>query len=269
MPLFPAKRLTKCLAVAALLLPASFTFAQTKLGKVAPYPAGETFNKAGSDARAIAIADTVMQAMGGYENWQKTRFIAWEFFGEQYQVWDKYTNDFRWQKGDLVLTGNLNTRTGKAYKAGQDISTTEEGQKLLSNMYAMWANNSWWLLMPFKLKDSGVTLTYKGASKTMQGTLAQLLQLTFEKVGVTPDNRYELLYNPKTHLIEEWAFFRKASDEAPSFRRQWTGYQRYGNILLAANRTDGKDGRQLSNIAVVNKLPAGFMQNPKPVEKLK
>ncbi|OON66519.1 hypothetical protein B0919_21925 [Hymenobacter sp. CRA2] len=255
-------------AAAALLLP-GVAHAQAKLGKVVAYPAGSGFNTSGSDARAVALADSVMQAMGGYDAWQKARFIGWEFFGEQYQVWDKQTNDFRWQKGDLVLTGNLNTRTGKAYKAGQDISETEDGKKLLTNMYAMWANNSWWLIMPYKLKDSGVTLTYKGEAKTMQGAPARLLQMTFENVGVTPNNRYELLVNPRTYLIEEWAYFKNAADPAPAFRRQWSDYRRYGSILLAANRSDGKDGRQLNSIAVAPKVPAGYMQNPKPAEKLK
>lgn len=243
--------------------------AQAKLGRVKPYPAGKDFNQIGSDARAVALADSVMQAMGGYSAWQQARFIGWEFFGEQYQVWDKQTNDFRWQKGELVLTGNLNSRTGKVYRAGQDISATEEGQKLLNGMYATWANNSWWLLMPFKLKDSGVTLTYKGTATTMQGTPARVLQMTFENVGVTPNNRYEVLVDPRTYLVEEWAFFRHAADATPAFRRRWSGYQPYGRLMLAADRTDGKDGRGLKHLAVTPKVPAGYMQSPKPVEKLK
>jgi hypothetical protein len=267
----PASLLARWLAptaLAALLLAAPAALAQkttTRPKKVTPYPAGEGFDKAGSDARAQALADTVMQAMGGYDNWQKTRYLAWEFFGEQYQVWDKYTGDFHWQKGDLSVNYNLNARSGKAYKAGQDISTTEEGQKLLSNMYAVWANNSWWLVMPFKLKDPGVTLTYKGRATTMSGAPAQTLQLTFRNVGVTPDNRYEVLVNPQTGLIEEWAFFRKATDPTPSFRRQWSDYRRYGSILLAADRTDGKDGRRLQHLAAPQQLPAGLMQSPTPV----
>ncbi|GAB2955323.1 hypothetical protein GCM10027048_21320 [Hymenobacter coalescens] len=258
------------LALLAVGLTAAPAWAQqpARRAAVASYPAGPGFNAAGSDARAIGLADTVMQAMGGYQNWQQTRFLAWEFFGEQYQVWDKHTGDFHWQKGDLSVNYNLNTRTGKAYKAGQDISATEEGQKLLTSMYAVWANNSWWLIMPFKLKDSGVTLTYKGPAQTQIGAPAQVLQLTFEKVGVTPENRYEILVNPKTGLVEEWAFFRKASDPAPSFRRQWTDYRRYGQIVLAADRTDGKDGRRLQHLAARQTVPAGLMQSPTPVAKL-
>lgn len=256
------------LGLACLLNPAGPAAAQARLGKVTPYPAGKDFNHIGSDARAVALADSVMQAMGGYAAWQQVRFIGWEFFGGQYQVWDKQTNDFRWQKGDLVLTGNLNSRTGKVYRAGQDISGTEEGQKLLTGMYATWANNSWWLLMPFKMKDSGVKLLYKGPGRTMQGKPAQVVQMTFENVGVTPDNRYELYISPGTYLVEEWAFYRSATDAVPAFRRRWADYRPYGPILLATDRTDGQDGRRLSNLAVLTKLPAGYLLSPRPQPKL-
>ncbi|RYU78319.1 hypothetical protein [Hymenobacter persicinus] len=259
------------LLAAGLLLSASAGAQQPtafRAAKVKPYPAGTGFDKAGSDAKAQALADRVMAQMGGYEAWQSAHFIGWNFFGDQYQVWDKYTGDFHWQKGDLVANYNLNTKVGHAYKAGQDISTTEEGKKLLDKMYPVWVNNSWWLVMPFKLKDSGVTLTSKGAGKLMDGTAAEVLNMTFKNVGVTPDNKYELLVNPKTNLIEEWAYFPKATDAQPAFRRRWSEYKPYGPILLAADRTDGKDGRRLDHLAVVNSVPAGLMQSPTPVEKL-
>lgn len=46
--------------------------------------------------------------------------------------------------------------------------------------------------MPYKLKDSGVTLKYKGEGQTEEGEPAQVLVLTFKDVGVTPQNKYEV-----------------------------------------------------------------------------
>ncbi|WP_157541146.1 hypothetical protein [Hymenobacter aerophilus] len=232
------------------------------------YPAAEGFDAAGSDARALALADEVMEKMGGYPAWQQTRLLGWDFLDGSYQLWDKQTGDFRWQKDDLVGIYNLGTRQGKVYRAGQDISATPDGQKLLSRMYPIWVNNSWWLLMPFKLKDSGVTLTYKGPGQLMSGQPAEVLNMTFKNVGVTPDNKYEVLINPQTKLVEEWAYFPKATDAQPAFRRHWTGYQQYGPIRLATDRSDGKDGRALGHISASTTVPAGLMQNPQPVEKL-
>ena len=59
-------------------------------------------------------------------------------------------------------------------------------------------NNSCWLLMPFNRKDSGVTLTYQGSGELLDGPPAEVLNMTFRNVGGTPDNRYEVLSNPKT-----------------------------------------------------------------------
>ncbi|MBC6991227.1 hypothetical protein [Hymenobacter sp. BT491] len=233
------------------------------------YPAAEGFNKAGSDAKAIAIADRVMEKMGGYPNWQKAHFLGWSFFGGQYQIWDKYTGDFHWQKDDLVANYNLNKKTGHAYKAGQDISNTEEGKQLLDKMYPTWVNNSWWLVMPFKLKDSGVTLKYKGPAKTRQGADADMLEMTFQNVGVTPDNRYEVLVNKATGLVDEWAYFPKATDAKPAFRRRWSDYSRHDGIMLAADRSDSTKTTRLDDIAAVQTLPAGIMTSPTPVTKIK
>ncbi|OWP65097.1 hypothetical protein CDA63_01710 [Hymenobacter amundsenii] len=232
------------------------------------YPAAAGFDAAGSDARAIALADQVMAQMGGYPAWQQTRLLGWDFLDGSYQLWDKQTGDFRWQKDDLVAVYNLTTKQGHAYRAGQDISATPEGEKLLGKMYPIWVNNSWWLLMPYKLKDSGVTLTYQGPGKLMDGTAAEVLNMTFKNVGVTPDNKYEVLINPQTKLVEEWAYFPKATDAQPAFRRHWTGYQKYNGIMLATDRSDGKDGRGLGHVSAAATVPAGIMQNPQPVTPL-
>ncbi|WP_206986459.1 hypothetical protein [Hymenobacter telluris] len=236
---------------------------------ISSYPPAEGFDKAGSDARAQELADQVMRQMGGYQAWQQARLLGWDFLDNSYQLWDKQTGDFHWQKDSLVANYNLTTKQGHAYRGGKDISETEEGKKLLTRMYPIWVNNSWWLLMPFKLKDSGVTLTYKGAGTLMDGsTPAEVLNMTFKNVGVTPDNKYEVLVNPKTNLVEEWAYFPKATDEKPAFRRRWAEYKQYGPLKLATDRTDGKDGRRLDHVSVSTTVPAGIMDSKVPVQKL-
>jgi len=268
MHLFFSTRIIPLALLSGFLLTAPLAEAQKMKASKASYPAGEGFNKTASDAQAITVADRMMQQMGGYPAWQKAHYLAWDFFGGQYQIWDKYTGDFHWQKGDLVANYNLNTKQGHAYRAGQDISTTEEGKKLLAGMYPTWANNSWWLIMPFKMKDSGVTLKYKGEEKTGQGEAADVVQLTFNDVGVTPDNRYLLYVNRNTGLLDEWAYFPKATDAEPAFRRRWAEYKPHDGLLLAADRSANADGRRLDNIAVTQTVPSGTMQSATPVTKL-
>jgi hypothetical protein len=242
---------------------------KTKGRTMASYPAAEGFDAAGSDAKAVAIADRTMREMGGYDAWQNARYFAWSFFGGQYQIWDKYTGDFHWERDTLVANYNLNTKQGRVYSRGQDISATPAGQKVLDRLPAIWINNSYWLLMPFKLKDSGVTLTYKGEGKTLDGAPAEVLQLTFKNVGVTPQNRYEVLVNRATGLVEEWAYFAKATDPEPGFRRRWNEYQQHGLLRLSAGRSDATKPARLDNIAQLQTLPDGVMTSATPVEKLK
>ncbi|MCC2548838.1 hypothetical protein LJY25_20485 [Hymenobacter sp. BT175] len=233
------------------------------------YPPAAGFDLTGSDPRAVAVADTVMLRMGGYPAWEKARVFAWSFFGGQYQVWDKYTGDFHWEKDTLVANYNLNSREGKVYSRGQDISATPAGKKVLDRMYPIWINNSYWLLMPFKLKDSGVTLGYKGLGQTQAGAPAHVLQLTFKNVGVTPDNRYEVLVGRKSGLVEEWAYFDKATNTEPAFRSKWGDYQPHGTLLLAADRSRASRAARLDDIAVLDAPPAGVMTSTTPVNRLK
>lgn len=94
-------------------------------GAAAPtYPAAPGFDAAGSDAQAVALADRVMQAMGGYDAWKKARYFGWDFFGGQYQIWDKYTGDFHWEKDSLVANYNLASGRGHVYPLDRDISAT-------------------------------------------------------------------------------------------------------------------------------------------------
>ena len=242
---------------------------KAKKGAAVSYPAAEGFDAAGSDARAVAIADRAMREMGGYETWKNARYFAWSFFGNQYQIWDKYTGDFHWEKDTLVANYNLNTKQGQVYSRGKDISATPAGEKVLGRLTPIWINNSYWLLMPFKLKDSGVTLGYKGEGKTLDGAAADVLQLTFKNVGVTPQNRYEVLVNRANGLVEEWAYFANATDPQPGFRRRWNEYSSHNGLLLAAGRSDAAKPGRLDNVAHVQTLPEGVMTSATPVAKLK
>ena len=258
-------------SVVLLAAPAQAQKVKTKAksGATASYPAAEGFDAAGSDAKAVAIADRAMREMGGYETWKNAHYFAWSFFGGQYQIWDKYTGDFHWEKDTLVANYNLNTKLGQVYSRGKDITATPAGEKVLGKLTPIWINNSYWLLMPFKLKDSGVTLTHKGEGKTMDGAVADVLQMTFKNVGVTPQNRYEVLVNRATGLVEEWAYFANATDPQPAFRRRWNEYTTHSGLQLAAGRSDAAKPGRLDNIAQAQTLPEGIMTSPNPVTKLK
>jgi hypothetical protein len=66
-----------------------FSFNAILAQKKITNPAAEGFNESASDAKAIAIADEVMQAMGGRKAWDKTRYLSWKFFSFRQLTWDR------------------------------------------------------------------------------------------------------------------------------------------------------------------------------------
>lgn len=218
-------------------------------------PPAEGFNQEGSDLLATLLADKTMLAMGGREAWDNTRYLKWDFFGSRNHTWDKWTGDVRIEspKDSLTILMNINTKEGKAMKGG--IEVTDSLDYFLQAGYEMWVNDSYWLVMPFKLKDSGVTLKYLREDTTQTGATADVVSLSFENVGVTPQNVYEVWVDTDSKLVTQWAYYADSTALEPRFITPWDDYNQYGDIMLSSNR--GRNS--LSDIEVLIELPAGTM----------
>ncbi len=235
-----------------------FTCNEPKHDLVKGNPSAEGFDMANSDAKAIAIADEVMIAMGGRQNYDQTRFIKFNFFGSRVHTWDKLTGDIRidYQKEDKTLLMNIHNMEGKAMLGDTLIDKNNPRIADLSKAgKGQWINDTYWLVMPFKLKDSGVTLKYVGTDTTQTGLKADVLSMTFKKVGVTPDNKYLVYVDKTSRLVTQWDFYTKADDETPRFQIPWEGYTQHGLIQLSGGR--GKYA--LTDIEVLEALPLGTL----------
>jgi hypothetical protein len=216
-------------------------------------PAMEGFDLVGSDPSAIQLADSIMHAMGGRENWDNTRYISWTFFGRRDLVWDKHTGRVRIDSkpDSTIYLVNVNTGEGKVKIKGTEITEPDSLKKLVDKAKSIWINDSYWLVMPFKLKDTGVTLKYMGED-TLKGERFNTLVLTFREVGVTPQNKYKLYVDINEKLVRNWAYYSNADQDTANFIRPWDNYLKYGTILLSADRSD-KGGP--SNVKVEATLP--------------
>lgn len=230
-------------------------------------PAMPGFDMEGSDPQAIEIADAVMENMGGREAWDQTRYLSWGFGGDD-QVWDKWTGNFRYQSGDLVVLMNINTKEGRAWENGTEITDPAALQEKLDAAYRGWVNSGYWFMMPYKLKDSGVTLKYMGEGTTEDGREAEILQLTFKDVGLTPQNRYLVYVDKERMLVTQWSHFRTAEDTEPNFTRPWRNWQRYGKIMLSDNRGEGRNGEDfiLPNVGAYDSLPESVFTDPARID---
>jgi hypothetical protein len=235
-------------------------------GQVATPPA-----QAQVDPRAAQVADRLMQALGGREAWDATRFIRFDFAGRRSHVWDKQTGRHRLegktQDGKTyVILQNLTTREGQAWLDGQQAEG-EKAKKLLERGYGAWVNDTYWLLMPYKLRDPGVNLAYDG-EETIDGQTYDKVVLTFNGVGLTPGDRYWAYVNRSTGLMDRWAYLLQDQprDAAPT-AWLWQGWQTYGRIKLAPTRQQvGSDKKlELANIAVLDNVPDSVFTSPAPV----
>ena len=210
-----------------------------------------------------------MAAMGGRAAWDHTRYLVWRFFGDRLHIWDRFTGrerqeftDRKTGKRQLVLI-NLQTKQGQIFSDGREVTDAAKRTAALQHAVEQWINDSYWLLMPYKLKDSGVTLHYKGPGVTAEGQPADILVLTFAGVGVTPQNKYDVYVAKPSGLVEQWAYYEKSTDPRPEFQSPWQHWQRYGQILLSGDR--GKIGT-LTELAVLGEVPDSVFTQPAPVD---
>lgn len=215
-------------------------------------PPAPSFNMTGSDAKAIQIADEVMRAMGGRKNWDETQYVAWNFFGRRMLLWNRYSGDVRIEVDSMIYLVNVQTNTGKVKRGNEVLSQPDSIKKYVERGISTWINDSYWLLMPFKLKDSGVTLKYIGEQNDAAGKPTDVLQLTFQNVGRTPENKYWVYVDKTARLVTQWEYFLKYTDEKPNIMTPWANYKKYGGIMLSGDRGNN---RQLSDIAVFSAVP--------------
>lgn len=227
------------LGILAIILSLSACTKQDK--PVGFNPAAEGFDLANSDPAAVELADSIMEAMGGWENWNNTRFISWNFFGNRNLIWDKKDERVRIEslKDSITYLVDLKTLAGKVWVKGQAITEPDSLNKMLRQGKSIWINDSYWLVMPFKLKDSGVTLKYLGEDTLLSGDRCNVLQLTFNNVGDTPQNKYHVYVDLTDNLVKQWAYYNNAGQDSANFIRPWDNYKTYGGILLSADRSDG------------------------------
>ncbi|MEM9831794.1 MAG: hypothetical protein AAF944_14230 [Bacteroidota bacterium] len=232
-----------------------------------PNPPAEGFNEAASDEKAIAIADSVMQAMGGRQAWDTTQYVSWNFFGARTLLWDKQSGDVRIEvpRDSAIYLINVNSDQGKVAMGGEEITDTDSLSKYVERGKSIWINDSYWLFMPFKLKDSGVTLTYAGEDTIQGGASAEVLELRFEGVGVTPQNKYRVYVDPNDYMVEQWAYYPEAEMDTPRFITPWAEYEKYGALMLSGDRGQ----RDITDIEVMEAVPEGTFSSIEEFQLLK
>jgi hypothetical protein len=215
----------------------------------------QTSDLSDAERKGRELAEETLDEMGGAERWNDTRYLVWENFGQRH-YWDKWTGDFRWEDDSLTAILNIHSMEGRFWVDGVEVTNKQELAKRLEQVYARWVNNSYWLIMPYKMLDPGVNLRYMGEDTTKSGQMAEVVEMTFGDVGLTPENKYMVYIDEKTGLVSQWSWWPQRDAQEPNFTRPWTDWKDYNGIMMSTGR--GGAGRDIAYLDVPEELPRGI-----------
>jgi hypothetical protein len=221
------------------------------------------------DPKALQIAKDVMQAMGGEDAWNDAHFVRYDFIvssGGKTRVnrshlWDKWAGRYRFEttrdgKSQVVLF-NVNDQQGDAYVDGEKIDGGAKAEAI-KGAYAAFINDMYWLAMPWKWLDPGVTLRYLGPSDH-GGKVCEVVELSFNNVGLTPGDRYRAYVSPETHLMTRWEYTLQGGNKGV-----WSWeYKTHNGVMLASNHTNAEGASiNMGDVGVYGQVDDAFFTNP-------
>ena len=202
-----------------------------------------------SDPKAIQIADQVMRSLGGKKRWDELPGLRWTF-GSSVNDTVRSSRRHAWNKRTGWHRVEGKTRAGQSFCFIHEVMTDKgmawmdgvaiEGdslQKLLKRANSLWINDTYWMLMPYKLRDPGVTLKYDGEARE-GGAVYDKLALTFDNVGETPGDRYWVYVNRTGRRVEKWEMVLQ-DNEPPPRAYTWEGWEKHDGLWFpTAHRQD-------------------------------
>ena len=219
------------------------------------------------DQQATRVADEMLEAMGGRENWEQARFIRFTMVRRNRKrtlTWDRGLGRVRIESRNdagipYVILMNIKTRQGNVYVEGRPLQGNELSD-YLNRAAQMWKGASYWFLMPYKWNDPGVNLSYDGEEE-INSVVYDKVHLTFDDVGRSPDDQYWAYVNRDTHLMERWKFKLEGGAEGDY---RWTRWHRYGGIRVATERVGNDERFRFEDIFVGASMPDAIFTSPEP-----
>ncbi|MEM8559206.1 MAG: hypothetical protein AAGG50_15400 [Bacteroidota bacterium] len=213
-------------------------------------------------ALATAADSVAMQAYayaGGPEAWASVEALRFDFAFERdgervpirHHLWDRTSGAYRidWSNGDTLYTALFNANqldvdgpdAGTVYRDGEVLPDPEHAEAL-EGAHRAYLNDTYWLLLPIKLFDPGVT---RGLDADSSDAETAVLTLAFDGVGLTPGDTYHVYVDRATGAVARWAFVLESGGSAAY---DWVDYQTFdtaaGPIRLSARKANDQ-GRVL------------------------
>jgi hypothetical protein len=222
------------------------------------------------DPKAVELAKSVMQAMGGEKAWDNVHFLRYDFIvsmgGEtrvnRGHLWDKWAGRYRFEsktkdgKSQVVLF-NVNDQRGDVYIDGARIEG-DDAAAALKGAYSAFINDMYWLAMPWKWLDSGVSLKYSGPAEH-DGRKFEMIELSFNNVGLTPGDHYKAYVDPASKLMTYWEYTLQSGNEGA-----WNwDYGTHKGVKLASSHSNAEGASiSMGTVAVFDEVEDSFFTDP-------
>jgi len=221
------------------------------------------------DAQSEAVARQMMAAMGGENAWNDAHFVRFDFIVtrdgaervNRSHLWDKYTGRYRLEqrteKGLQIVLFNVNDKSGAAY-LGDERMSGADADKQLESAYGAFINDMYWLAMPWKWMDPGVNLKHLG-TKQHDGKTCDVVELTFQQVGLTPGDTYHAYVDQASKLMVYWEYTLESGNKGAW---EWE-YGESGGVKLASNHTNAEGASiGMGKVAVTSSIDEGVFTDP-------
>jgi hypothetical protein len=230
-----------------------------------------------ADVKAEAVARSLSDAMGGQATWSRVPYLRFDFVilrdgkevDRRSHWWDKAHSRYRaeWKEDDgshVAAVVNLLDRSGKSSTDGKADTDTLLA-KHVREAYEVWVNDTYWLIMPFKLGDPGAHLRFDHSEKKPAGA-HDVLSLTFDSnTGLTPKDHYWLYINQSTHLLDRWEFLLQGRKPPPA-GATWEEWEPVGPLRIATLHRMAKGPMMLrmENLAAPATMDDALFNDPRP-----
>jgi len=215
------------------------------------YPSASTaFDRAGSDPKAVEIADRVIAAAGGQDKWTAVRQVRWSeavtvgegkppiTFDEAWDRWNgRHYQRIRADAGDVVVMRSLYEASGTAYRqSGSATQTLPRADRdgAISNARERWEFDTGLLLMPFLLEAPGAKLTLVGEvpGEAGQPPLDDL-KVTFDPKDPTRTSTIHAIVNRGTNQIDRIEIVKAGDPDTKRIGYKATSWVDVGALKLA------------------------------------
>lgn len=251
-----------------VVLLVSATILGCSAGTGASESAGGLASATFPDADVQRIHDRMVEAMAPDGAWDRARYLQFDWIFERAEGqglarshrWDRWTGDYRFETptddGTMVALFNIGAPDmGQVWIDGL-LQEGEAAHDLLRRANGAYVNDSYWLIMPYKWSDPGVRTRFVGTESDQDGNTWEVVELSFEQVGLTPDNMYRAYVNTESGLMERWDHFR--SPDAEPSPSEWTRWTEFSGVKLAMDRSRIR----FADVLVGEEVPADAFQPP-------